>query len=547
LSATASEACVCDVPFINDKRFIDLRSYGDAEMGSFRVVVLNPLTDIQGNVASANILVTAQFVDGKVLLPHHFNPQSKVEAVAKSKDGIISGTIEATTSIPSVLGNIPGLKPYTNVFNTIAKPAASLARMVGLSKPNSVASTTVVKPYIYSGINHGKGLDYTEKLAMDPANQISTAPDVGGISEDEMLLSHIVGTPMLDGVFTVTDTPLAIEIMSTHRKSTEFTFVDFIGNLFRYASGSYKVKVYITASQMHAVRGVFYLSDGSTADWQNCYHKVIDIQGDTEVSFMVPYCNNLIASSESAPNEFDVYFKVLAWSQPDATASTPIYLNVYKAGGSDMKFGGPREVGFQTQSNPRKDFAVEFDPLHEQMTGYKTDGLIYGEQFNSLRELAHRYHAYGVISSNTANKTYNDGFNTPACYLGIEMYGLLYKFWRGSINLRLLQRDQKFGMVRAVLTDGTRYEAVAFSNPNMPSIDANIPYYYGTLFRQQRHVTNEPIRYTMSYKAGDLPRFLMKSAGDDFSYHFLSAIPLGTFVDPPTGLGEVALQTWMET
>jgi len=55
LSASEGGVGTFDVPFVRPERAIDLRTYDPKGMGTIGIIVLNPLTDIQGGVFSAKI------------------------------------------------------------------------------------------------------------------------------------------------------------------------------------------------------------------------------------------------------------------------------------------------------------------------------------------------------------------------------------------------------------------------------------------------------------------------------------------------------------
>jgi len=253
--------------------------------------------------------------------------------------------------------------PYAGLFRRVARTVETglgVAAMLGLNKPTSVVAPTLTTINPVGSFAYGKGIDLIKKYTMDPEASISTEPIVGGISYDEMDLQYVVGTPMLTSSFAMVEgTPATVVgTTSPYALMGQYTYVDFVARNFRYISGSYKFKAYITASQMHSVRVVFFLSILGTSDWQDCYHRVVDIQGDTEAEFTMPYCNTeVVREINSETVYFKIWVKILAWSQPTPAVSNPIWMNVYKSGASDFRVGGMKEQEFTTTSNPRQDFA----------------------------------------------------------------------------------------------------------------------------------------------------------------------------------------------
>jgi hypothetical protein len=533
ISATASEAAVLDVPFISPFRALDLRTFNAKEMGEFRLYVLNPLIDITGVANSAQILVTAQFLDAQLMLPHHeFTPTSG-EGALKSVKGLETGSLEVSDVVDATIGSLPGGKKYTGLFKKIETPLA-IGAMMGLSKPAYVGTQCKAIMSCAEDLPHGKGMFYGVRNAMDPECQISTLPVTGGVDIDEMDLKYIVGTPMLRQQDVIGPTTAKALIFDPIFTTTPKTFVEFVANNFEYASGSFKIKIYVTSSLMHAVRGVFYLSDVATDDWQNCYHQVVDFQGDSEVTFVLPWTDQKVTRRATAPDTlaFKLYYTTLAWSQPDPVANTPIYFNVYVAGDTDWIFSGMKEVGFAVTSNPRADFAQPFQPFHESIVNYKHDKVVTGETYTTLREMVHRAHAYSQLTTVQYLDSYSTvGYNHGA-YKGIELFGLLYRFWRGSIRFRFFQQSLTAKLTPVLMfppNDLEPYLGVVTGNRFKQEFSIEVPYYEDTIWCGTKNPTNESTQLRVRAGTVGASMFFFKSAGDDFSYHFLSAFPPGVF------------------
>jgi hypothetical protein len=350
-----------------------------------------------------------------------------------------------------------------------------------------------------------------------------------------MTLSHIIGTPVLVSQRSfIIGTPYT-DLAALGPFDISQNFVDLIVQNFRYWSGSYKFKAYITASLFHIVRGVFWLGEVSPAvtNWQNCYHKVVDIQGDTEVEFMVPYCHQDFAAQTSTGAQYSIFFQVLSWSQPDPAVSSPITINMYKAGDSDFQVSVLKEMFFTPQSNPRRDFVKSFEPMHESMVGYEHDGLLFGEQYETLREILHRSHALTQISSSAHSvAVYN-----PTSY-GPEKWGQLFRFWRGSVRFKLMLTDGSNPSRVVYLQDGGNSNlGYTISSRNNPLMEFEAPYYSNLLFNSTDAVSPQ----TANWSAVTV--FLTKSMGDDFSYHFLR-LPSTDLSDgsPSANFGQNALR-----
>jgi len=345
------------------------------------------------------------------------------------------------------------------LYNTVAKPITRIAKVLGLDKPTSLARTQIGKINPYSDIANSRGIDTSVKLGVDPENAISTQPVVGGVSTDEMDIAYIAGTPTYYGTTTIDNTVpnnYTWSIFNTDMSTIGFSYANWLIQNVQYYSGSYKIKLYITASNMHAARVCFFLNTTPTA-WQSCYHRIVDIQGDTEVEITLPYWDSTI-QTKTMNTPMQLYMRLLAYSQPQETVTTPIYVNTYIAMASDFRISGPvnnllsldplptlvmdehGEESFIVESNPRLDFQQDFQPLHESMTGYEQTNLVVGEKILNYRDFVHRYVPLRQID-NTSNAAYEGRGNLGiGMYTGLELYGLIYRFNRGSIRCTCAER-----------------------------------------------------------------------------------------------------------
>ena len=567
---------------------MDILDYVDAEIALVLIKVLNPLCDVMGNVSTVSVQVTAQFIDATCFMPHDIpyaalraakgihlqsgrraviktDPKklmgkvssSVMESRKKSSAHVVSKNDEVDTVSKGELAIVKLGKIAVDVAETTGK-IMTVAAMFGLSKPVTNARTDVVQVQPLQSFANGDGIDHSVKLGMSVENGIDMQPIVGGSNEDEMNLLKIVMTPMLlitqALVAGTPATPLApvgpqVELSGPWHT----TYVDWVSKLFKYVSGSYKFKIYITASLMQAIRLVFFLSDDPTneQDWMNCYHTVVDVQGDTEVEFLLPYCfRNIMRRTVGVPQVFTLWVKVLNWSTPEPTVSAPIYLNVYKAGAEDMQFGNlmqrctyatlpagfvqePDDDFMMLQSNPRDDFKKGFKPMHESMMGYAHHGLVNGETYTSIRECVHKYHAISGCSNVTPVVAWNWNGYTNTLMIGPELFGQLFRFWRGSIRCKFIMMNPS-KTAGLILQDSVGYVNTAgFATPMNPIIEVEIPYWDDLMFRS----TSATGLNTNMYTCGTSQSFLAKACGDDFSFHFLKCPDNEIQTSVPTNFG----------
>jgi hypothetical protein len=582
---SASETGVLDAPYISQLRFMNLTAFVSGEMGRYRIIVNNPLVSVLGDVADAQVVVTAQFLEFETMLPHEAPVGSKLkktqfvkdfvvesgkmhltrskEATTKCEKGTISSRFESSTVGKAIIGASSFVDNVVNTFETLAGAVGSVA-MLGLDKPVTTALTEIVKINPYSDFVYGRGVSLKLKMALDGENAISTKPDVGGVTKDEMTMANIFGTPQLIRQITINNTTTSSLLVGVvGPESAVNSFVDTTSQNFLYWSGGFKFKIYIYASTFMTMRGVFYISDAATATWEDCYHEVIEVRADTQYSFVVPYMEKYVMTKVTNTPVWNVYFLMLGISEPNPSLVIPVYMNVYKAGASDYKVGchiekefvptsGTMEVSrfdlafvsdFEVQSNPREDFAASaFEPFHASFKAYETSGYVMGEEINTLRDLLHR------------DQPYSDTFNTVSffdphttyggAYLGIEMWARLFQFWRGSINVSIVTSVVGSGVpLSGSVKDsgGNRVFGAYTSTLTNPVLSVQCPYYKGDLYVD----TNTSSDFILDTSGNGLG-YVFKSTGDDFSFHFLRGWPPGTF-STPTTYGFLGYNTWVNS
>jgi len=562
ISASSGDTAVFDVPFIYNRRALDLIDAPSDQMGRFIIMVNNPLVDIMGEVTTANIMVTAQFTNAELFMPHAdpddtFQVQSGrgEEGRLKSEKGSVSSIYNMTKSLSGNIRSAVLSSSYAGSAVKLLRSANSAANMLGLSKPRTTDMATVLKVNPFSDINTGMGIDSTPTLGMDPENQISTQPNVGGIGIDEMDFKQLCGTPVMvsthnlgpaSGAISLCKVAFLAPSMNT-ATSTPGNYAEFITTMFTYVAGSKKVKLYFSASQFHSARFVLYLNDNIAAtEWQNCYHRIIDVQGDTEVEFTLPYSTSYVANQTGGDtNPFELFIATLSWSQPDSTLNTPIYVNTYTAASDDIVFGGLGDDVFTVQSCPRNDFAHTFEPFHSSMTGYKVENLIFGERYTSVRQIIHRYSALTQASLAPAAYTVDhyagQGDVAGGVYMGLELIGLIFNFWRGSKRVRFITTNGNIFSTITYNNNGQALKGAGVSSIPNPSVEIEMPFYYNVLYLSTR--SNTTARTMCGYSAADV--FILTAAGDDFSFHFLRPPPLGIWSSNSTDYGFVKMRTWL--
>jgi len=233
---------------------------------------------------------------------------------------------------------------------------------------------------------------------------------------------------------------------------------------------------------------------------------------------------------------------VLSWSVPVTSLAVPVYVNVYKAGGDDFRLYMPLDLGVSTTCNPRADFTKVFPGIHMSAKAYTHEGVVVGESVASLRDLCHRYTPYYTVGSTVTAPVFGDYFAYAGrTWLGIEMYALFFRYWRGSVRLRM-NTDTNFSQTLyiKVPTYSSFSGMYASSGYAQPNVNIEVPFLSETMYLPVG--TASPAYWVAGTSINT--KFLFKAGGDDFSLMYLRAFPPGTLISPGGGTGNAGFNAY---
>jgi len=386
-------------------------------------------------------------------------------------------------------------------------------------------------------MNHSHGIDTAPTLGFDPENAISTEPNIGGQTIDEMTIKHISMTPWLVSTYPFVNGSTPIQIMTTGIEAQPY-FCDMLKQCFAFWSGSHKVKIYIAATIFHYVQLRFYLADESGSNYGDLFTRVVDFQGSTEVEFTIPYMaqNVMTGSINTGSAIFSLYCAIDSWSQNSTTNDTPITLVVYKAAADDFRVEVPMDVYYQVTSNPRVDFNKPFEPFHPSFVGYGQSKMLIGEETLTIRDYIHRYLPQNGLATGYNAIHVNKVATTSGTQVkGVDIFQPWFRFWRGSVRYRFVydQPPTHYGSVAQGFDTGTPKGGntlmlgTTTMNPTVNALECSVPYYSQNLF-EVIGTTALRERYLYCSFTNGVTQF--KAMGDDFSYHWLVAPASGSIV-----------------
>lgn len=225
------------------------------------------------------------------------------EQVVGSGSGIISGIAGAVGTVAGALGFGP--------VSMVAQGISSIAGMLGFSRPRSLKSEEKVSMDVGN---------FASVYQVDPAKMISLSQDnaVDCVLEryhttpDDYFLSSLSAVPTFLGSITIDSTAKIGELarlgvtpvcaryanasLPDHvGNEIETTLLSYVALPFRYWRGNITYHFDVVASAFHSLRLMVawvpqsvYTSMSSDI-LTNCINKVVDVNGDMQFDFVVPY------------------------------------------------------------------------------------------------------------------------------------------------------------------------------------------------------------------------------------------------------------------
>jgi len=533
-------AVVMDFPFINNKRALSTDAYNVDEIGCCTLTVVSPLVNINGGTEAITVFVMAQFLDPQAMMPNRNNNvsfvvQSKREGSRKAENNSYSEKFQDTVG---VVGKI--LAPV------LTRAVKEVARNMRLDKPLIMAPDATPRISYWQTDFNGKGMSTTKAGSNDPEACVTTDPIVHGDEANEMDLITLACTPQMVSTVNIFSSTTPFVCAYTDRQGN-INYDKWLMNLFQYHSGGIKVKVYFSCSVMHSARVVFYWGFNLTQSaWQDCYHRIVDVSGTTEVDMFLPYSEMNVLMDRSNRN-WALCCSVLSFSQPVAASTSPIYMLVYQSAAEDRKYYQPldrnytftptsKKVGgdfeFKTQSHafPRRAFREPFQSLHASMSGYEQNNIVCGEEIKSIADLMHVMWArVPVTSSNTLLYPLVPWtYGSSNVVNGVDLLNLLFLFGRGSMRLKFVTKNATpNGVMIMETTDNWICPMADMTSATVPVMDFTLPFYCPDVYFAVRSGVNP--KYPCVQVNSSYTGFYFDGAGDDYSTHYIFPPPPGVF------------------
>jgi len=551
LSASAQDQCEMNIPYVNFDPWWDLIAYNPTYSPVIYLSILNSLRTSNGAVVdSVPITIWISLTDTKVCgpLPIGFIygsksldstivkgqrtvPESEKEVIYESQASrdnkqpkpskeaqqkYVSGTTAITAITDAVLPLVKSV-PLVGEALTIARAILS-----SLDKPTSDQPSTITLNRTWRGFTMLNGLDYPESLGQNPVNIVTK--DIGlitsGLSVTQFAsLPNFYQTALVSTagvVYNIVVHPMRYHNFSTGGRAQP-DFLAFAAATYSYWRGSIKylfqfvgTAFYSCSFRISVYLGPVLSSGLVTAveDGVPLYSKVITVRGDAWCDVEVPYLRKrsweftkylpaFTGNDSQQCNPF-ILVEALTDVQGSSSPSSAVYyVNVYRAGGSDIQFSqlcGATNVGFLDESGIEYDsqcslidkFNQPFDPIAVGVHGLIEDHVCMADTSGSITDVckrpAQQYFVgnSGAPSNIALYQTYpwSEDSTLSYRYQPLFWWSLAFAYWRGGMRIYGPLFNSNYIVALSAIQNagikvGQGYEIVS----DQVGIHAEVPYY----------------------------------------------------------------------
>lgn len=442
ITPSHSEGVEMTLPFIWPRSFLRVGVSNDfGAMGHLQCIIYAALASANGSTSSVNVNVFA-WMENVVLAGPTVAPALQADEYGV---GVVSAPASAIAAVGRRLSNIPVIGRFAKATEIGASAVSKIATLFGFTNVPVITDTEPVRntPFPQLATAH---IGYPhEKLALDPKNELSIDPQIGGLpSDDELAITKFVqkesylttaiwdttktyGVPLFT---SVVQPQLGTDFLYLSQPAYQFTPMGLLSTMFRNWRGDIIFRFKFIATPFHKGRvrisyDPYSSSVQTTSDTGPVvFNKIVDLGAETDVEFRIPYqqalpwlfCESLPFASKYStsitPNVTNVdtfmngviSVKVLTQlSAPTSTSS--ISMQVFVRGAENLQFSNPRSQDYNLTPYQIESYEYSEQPSAQQETFGKksTDyekqrALVnFGESVLSLRTLMRRHNYLDTI------------------------------------------------------------------------------------------------------------------------------------------------------
>ncbi len=441
-----SEGVEMTLPFLWPRSFLRLNKAQDfIDMGQLVMVVYSPLLSANGTTSSVTVQTYAWMEDvvlaGPTLAPVLQGDEYGV--------GPVSAPASAVAAVAKKLVDVPVIGKFAKATEIGASAVSTVAKLFGFTNVPVIAEAQPMRNAPFPSLASAEIGYPSEKLALDPKNELSIDPAIAGCSsDDELAISNFATRESFLArttwsTATAVDTPLFTSLVQPQLGNKtfvpggarfQFTPMGLPAVMFRNWRGDITFRFKFIASPFHKGRvrisydpySDLVQTTGDTGPYT--FNKIVDLGAETDVEVTIPYqqalpwCYNRtepnngdwststtpsVAHSDTFSNGI-ISLKVLtALTAPVSTSSIDVL--VYVKGAPNLQFSNPSSSDYSLTP-----FALQSLEYDEESTENMTMGVTseehvtnralvnFGENVLSLRSLMRRQNLLDILPIGTA-------------------------------------------------------------------------------------------------------------------------------------------------
>lgn len=481
-----SEGAEMTLPFLWPRSFLRVGKLQDAsDMGLIEFTAYTPLLSANGSTGGVGVQMFAWMEDVTLAGP--------TMAAALQADeygvGVVSAPASAVAAVSRKFEDVPLIGKFAKATTIGAEATSEIASLFGFTNVPVIEDTRPIRSSPFPSMASAHIGYPTDKLALDPKNELSVDPGVVGLDgTDELAIANFVTRESYLGVTTwssgqVVDTPLFTsqvqpQLGFVSGSLMQFTPMGLASTLFKNWRGDIKFRFRFISSPFHKGRVRIsydpYSSAVQTTSDTGPYvvNRIVDLGAETDVEFVVPYQQALpwcysstvpdntywsVGTSPAVPLS-DTFtngmlsVKIMTpLSCPTSTGT--VYMQVFVSGCPNLQFANPSVGNFDL--SPFAMQSLEYSESSNATTmklGSSAEeqrhrALVnFGEAITSFRTLLRRHNLLDTVLVPTAPTTSSGVFRISQTRFPIH-YGFDPHGWNTAKGIQVPASNFPFNFV----------------------------------------------------------------------------------------------------
>lgn len=483
LNPTTSTGGEMTLPFFWHLNYLNIPNEDWETMGQVIIRIINELKHANNAIDQTTISVFAWAEDVHLSVltsvdPATLSPQSG-EIDEANREGVVSGPATRIANVANALSTIPSIAPYAIATSKMASMTASMAKMLGYSRPPVTADPTPYKPSFVSSLATTTVPDGAAKLTVDDKQELTIDPTISGINSADPL--DILSIAQRESFLTKFEwqTGLNPEVLLWNTRIDPCAWADatlssalylpataMAALPFKYWTGTLNYRFQVVCSSFHRgrLKVVYDPNFISTNEYNTNYVEIIDISDKSDFTISIAngqeltYLEHQVPGQDSVTNMYSTtaftsksegngvlaVYIVNELTVPNDVANNDIEVNVYISAGDDFQVAVPSdeymryvlkpqsgdlqeillpqsgdEVLEDEMDAPFQEQSSDLGPTYDPLTNVTS--VFFGETIKSFRTMLKRYVLHEVLGL------------TETGYKILAGTRCIYPFYRGNV------------------------------------------------------------------------------------------------------------------